>query len=253
MQAASNNQIKLLRKLCQRKYREQEQLFLVEGKRAVEQILENNAVEVVSVFVNTEIPVLSSSKASVFLLSPALFKKLSRTENPQGVLAICKMPKPVNMESFASSNGVLVATDAIQDPGNLGTIIRTASWFGVQGIFYGTGTVDPFNPKVIRSTAGATGILPSISGNLATLLTDLEVQGWQSFLLDGNAGATPISEVSFPEKKILVVGNETNGITNKLITPGRKRMLLPSKSGTKAVESLNAAIALSIALWSVYN
>ncbi len=254
MKEASKAQIKLIRKLSQRKHREKEELFIVEGERAVEQVLENEFLKVESIFIEESNTESFNMIANSFSLDKSTFNELADTESPQGVLAICKMPKPISLEELQKLEfGVIVATDAIQDPGNLGTIIRTASWFGSSALLHGKGTVDVFNPKVVRSTAGATGALPFISGDLEDFLENLESSGWNVLLLDGNSGAQPITSIPKKEKTILVVGNEANGIAPSLINPKRKRALIPSGNNSDAVESLNAAVALSIALWSVNN
>ena len=254
MESASKAQIKLLRKLAQKKYREKEQLFIVEGERAVEQVLENGSIEVDSVFIEEGKALSYQLLANSFSLSKNTFIEIADTESPQGVLALCKMPEPVSIEELLDLNsGVIVATDAIQDPGNLGTIIRTASWFGSNAILLGKGTVDIFNPKVVRSTAGATGVLPFLPCDLNENLEKLEESGWQVLLLDGNPGAEPLSHIQTSKKIILVVGNEANGIDSVLINSKRKRVLIPSGNSSNTVESLNAAVAMSIALWSVYN
>ncbi len=254
MKLASNNQIKLLRKLSQRKNREKEQLFIVEGERAVEQVLENSFLEVEGIFIVESKANSYSNFDNSFIINEDTFSEITDTETPQGVLAVCKMPTPFTINDLKNlDSGVIVATDAIQDPGNLGTIIRTASWFGCAAILLGKGSVDIFNPKVVRSTAGATGVLPFLSCELNQILEQLELSGWKILLLDGNPGAEPIHQISKTRKTILIVGNEAKGIAKELINPNRKRVLIPNKSTNKSVESLNAAVALSIGLWSVNN
>jgi TrmH family RNA methyltransferase len=182
-----------------------------------------------------------------------VFDEVTDTDNPQGILALCKMPDEASVNDLKENEGVIVATDAIQDPGNLGTIIRTSAWFGSKALLSGKGSVDVYNPKVVRSTAGATGALPVISGDLNEILSELESSGWKTLLLDGNPGATALNELPVHNKTILVVGNEANGIDKSLITPDRTRVLIPCPSSGNPVESLNAAVAMSIALWSVNN
>lgn len=254
MKEASKAQITLLRKLSQRKYREKEQLFIVEGERAVEQVLENKVLEVESIFVEENKAPGYQLLTNSFSLDKNTFDELADTKTPQGVIALCKMPKPVSIDELQElEDGVVIATDSIQDPGNLGTIIRTSCWFGSKVLLHGKGTADIFNPKVVRSTAGATGVLPFISGDLDPLLSKLEISGWNVLLLDGNPGAMPITSIPKKGKTVLVVGNEANGIAPSLIIPKRRRIQIPSTSDSSAIESLNAAIALSIALWSVNN
>ncbi len=252
MKKASNNQIKLLRKLGQKKYREKEGLFVVEGERAVEQVLENGVVRVRDAF-------LEEGKAdsyqltvdSFYELDSELMNEVTDTDNPQGILAICEIPEEIEIEDLAKRSGLIIATDAIQDPGNLGTIIRTATWFGAEAVLSGKGTVDVFHPKVVRSTAGATGTLNYRNSELNKDLSELENSGWTVLLLDGNKGAKPISDIKKSDKTILVVGNEANGVSQELILPQRERVLIPASEKNRSVESLNAAIALSIALYQL--
>jgi len=254
LEEASINQIKLLRKLSKRKYREKENLFVVEGERAVEQILDHGFLKVVTLFVAEANASNYELFANSFLLDQKILNEVSNTETPQGVLTICKIPEPISITELENlDSGVIIATDAIQDPGNLGTIIRTATWFGTNAILLGNGTVDTFNPKVVRSTVGSTGTLPFLTGDLKEVIGKLEEAGWTTLLLDGNEGSIPINLIKNHKKTILVVGNEANGISKELITRNRQRVLIPSKSPSKSIESLNAAVALSIGLWSVNN
>lgn len=238
-----------------RKHRIKEKKFLVEGERAVEQIITNGLIDVESIFIKP-------SKLDRF--SPALHKKMhlleadvlteiSDTEAPQGIIAVCAMPEESLLENISAQKGLIAAVDGIQDPGNLGTIIRTAVWYGVSALLLGSGSVDVYNPKVVRSTAGATGVLPVCSGNLDEMLSTLEQQDWQTLLLDANEGAEAIQFVKPHPKYILVAGNEANGIAPELLRPERKRVVLPSATPQQFVESLNAGVAMSIALALVHN
>lgn len=253
LQESSNTQITLLRKLRLRKHREKEHLFIVEGDRAVQQVLENGFLKVISVFYDDTQTHIYANIANSFFVDRKIFTEISDTDTPQGVLAICEIPDPISFDELSNSDGIIVATDAIQDPGNLGTIFRTASWFGCKAILLGKGTVDIFNPKVARSTAGATGMLSYLTTNLEEMLNKLESIGWEVLLLDGNAGAIPINQIQHCNKQVLVVGNEANGFSENLITNNRKRVLIPSKGPNRNVESLNAAVALSIGLWKLSN
>ena len=252
MNNASNNQIKLLRKLGQKKYREKEGLFIVEGERAVEQVLENSVIKVGDVFLEEEKAKSYQLTAdSFYTLDSKIMNEVTDTENSQGILAICEIPSEISIQELSKKEGLIIATDRIQDPGNLGTIVRTSAWFGATAILVGKGSVDLFNPKVVRSTAGATGMLAYKNSELSKDLEAMENAGWQVLMLDGNAGAEPIKNIELSEKTILMVGNEANGIEKKFFGPNRKRVMIPSVENNRSVESLNAAIALSIALYQL--
>jgi RNA methyltransferase, TrmH family len=193
--------------------------------------------------------IISGADYPVARLGKQEFEELSDTDNPQGIMAVCRMPDEIPTEKLAARSGVIVATDAIQDPGNLGTMIRTSVWFGAVGFICGTGTVDPWHPKVVRSTAGATGAIPWLSDDLEGLFTRLEAEGWEVLLLDGGKGSVPLPDVSKQQKTVLVVGNEANGINPELMTSNRQRVKIEGTPGT--VESLNAAIALGIAMYEL--
>lgn len=253
MEKASFNQIKLLRKLSRKKYRDQLGLFLLEGERAVRQALENEEPRIHSIYIEEEM--LSSYDfgfSDVFEMESRVFREIAGTENPQGVIAVCEMPGEVTMEEIAAlKSGIVVALDRIQDPGNLGTIIRTAGWFGVKALLAEKGTVDVFNPKVARSTVGSLGSFPILYTGLNAALALMEQKGWQVVLLDGNPGALPIRNIVKSPKMILVTGNEANGISPALITANRQRVMIPRSGLETPVESLNAAVAAGIALFYV--
>lgn len=257
---ASNRQTTLLRKLNRKKYRREEQLFLLEGPRAVEQVLQNMSIAVKALFFDEGQKYwqqkLWSSHINLIdahIMPADIFAEITDTDNPQGVLALCHIPDEATIDELASKNGIIVALDAVQDPGNLGTIIRTASWFGAKGIVSGKGTVDLFHPKVVRGTAGATGSVPHRNGELPELLAEFEETGWSVFLLDVGDDAVDLSEISSPKKTIIVVGNEAHGVDSKLMTENRQTVRIPAPQNNAAVESLNVAVATSIALYDIGN
>lgn len=257
MKSASNREITLLRKLNRKKYREKNRLFLIEGFRGIQQIIENGFITVDSLFVDESQSDRFQREwrgqtvgAEEKLLSPDIFREVADTDNPQGIIGLCRMPEEAGVEYLCDREGVIIAADAIQDPGNLGTMIRTSGWFGVKGLLLGKGTVDLFHPKVVRSTAGATGAVPYCNVVLQDDLEVFEDNGWQVFLLDAGTGARDLREINFPDKTVLVTGNEANGISASLFKDNREKVIIPPASAAKGVESLNAAIALSIALYA---
>ncbi|SMO42232.1 TrmH family RNA methyltransferase [Gracilimonas mengyeensis] len=253
MRKASNNEIKLLRKLGRKKYREKEQRFVVEGERAVEQVIENGLIKIDTVFVGERFKIQGAMFKGVEVceVDHGTFEEVADTDNPQGILAVCKMPGEITPEELVNQAGVIVATDAIQDPGNMGTILRTAAWFGAKALIAGKGSVDVYHPKVVRSTVGATGSIPVMTGELQNIFEDLESAGWQTLLLDGGADSINLGTVQLTEKTVLVVGNEGNGINPELLNSSRRKVRIESGAGQENVESLNAAVATSIALWKL--
>ncbi|HCD53486.1 MAG TPA: hypothetical protein DEQ34_13640 [Balneolaceae bacterium] len=252
-QPATNSHLTLLRKLKMRKHRKKESLFIAEGERTVEQILTNGHIEVEYIFMEGDADLFPGLHTNCFSLTKEQMEEASDTDSPQGVLAVCKIPDEATIQTLQEKSGIILAMDAIQDPGNLGTIYRTAAWFGVKAIILGTGTVDLYNSKVVRSTAGATGSVPILTGDLNTILNTFEQSDWKVYLLDGNPGAVSMTKQNFGAKAILVTGNEANGITDSLIQSHRSRMLIDAPEHSNPVESLNAAIATGIALHHVHN
>ncbi len=252
MKTAGNNQIKLLRKLNKRKYREQYGLFIVEGERGVEQVKTNKYLSIKEVYVaENKWGDYSGLFPNAYLLNDDIFTEIAGTDNPQGVLAVCEIPKMGALSDLEHQKGIILAIDRIQDPGNMGTIMRTANWFGVKALLLEKGTVDIYNPKIVRSTAGAIGAVPIIMGGLHDILTGLEAKDWHCAFLDGNEGAISIKNFNAPEKLILVVGNEAQGVNKNLFNEGRGRLMIPFTENRPTVESLNAAIAVGIALYAL--
>lgn len=256
----SNSRLTLVRKLNQKKYRYNKKRFLVEGARAVEQIMRNDKIEVGELFFDEAQEYWLNKPWSAWarevkssMVPMETYADVSDTDNPQGVMALCLMPAEISLERMAQEEGVIIASDAIQDPGNLGTIIRTASWFGAAGLLSGKGTVDLFHPKVVRSAAGATGSVSHANAELADALPVFESKGWEVVLLDTGSDAAPLQKMQKTEKTIIVIGNEANGIDRSLFVPGRRKVNItsPRGEGEESVESLNAAIALSIALYAL--
>lgn len=258
MREISNQKLKLLRKLNQKKYRQQEALFIVEGGRAVQQVIKNDILRVAGLYFdksqryweqNQWAKVADENNA--FTVSEADFTEVSDTENPQGVLAVCEIPSEISTDELAGQEGIIVAVDRIQDPGNLGTIIRTSGWFGARGLLAGKGTVDIFHPKVVRSTAGATGTIPYRNIILNRELQNFEEMGWKIVLLDDGDHAVPLNNITPGSKIVIVVGNEANGVDRSLFTNNRTTAKISSPASQPNVESLNAAIALSVALYAL--
>ena len=278
MNTASQKQLSLLRKLKLKKHREQLGVFLAEGYHTIEQMVINKKLVVDELFIDFEheqseqlVSLLESGldAARVYGMNKSTIKELSDTEHTSGWLAVVQIPASHSLDDLlalissaieqqtvdpitSAANPILLALDEIQDPGNMGTIIRTAVWFGVQGILLGEGCVDMWNPKVVRSTVGASGFVAHTPAKLEEALLKCHDQGWNIMLLDGSEGATPLSSQLPSGPKVWVLGNESRGLSTRLKEIPEFTRYRIEQHG-KGVESLNAAMAIGIALYRSVN
>lgn len=260
LESISKNKLKKLRKLSRKKYRYRENQFFIEGTRGIKQVIANGFIDIRALHFDESQALWGdpfwqqqTSQHPSFTINRDTFIDVCDTDHPQGILALCQMPTPMELEQMTQQDDILLATDAIQDPGNMGTIIRTASWFGVDGLLAGKGSVDLFHPKVVRSTAGATGSLPYRNTDLHSTLSLFEANGWETVLLDVSNQSKNIRQVTPASKTIIVVGNEAHGIDPDLINANRHTVHIEANASHPPVESLNAAVALSVALFAWSN
>lgn len=229
----TKNQIKLINSLNLKKNRKKYGLFVVEGEKLVDELLQSDW-PIESIFATKD----WSGQADV-LLSENELKRISFLKTPNKVLALVKIKTKTN---FKLANTVL-ALDDIKDPGNLGTIIRIADWFGVQDILCSEETVDYLNPKVIQSTMGSFCRVNlsyvDLSKTLQTL-TDFDIF---TTVMDGE----PVECLKQSSNKIIVLGNESKGISENLLQLNSKKISIKKASVSKA-ESLNVAVACGICL-----
>ncbi len=235
----SKSQISLVKSLQQKKFRKETQLFLVEGIKAVIEFF-NSSFVLHSVYTLSEfVPKLAklSHKQKVFEVSINELQKISFLQNPQGVLAVFEIPKNINFDP-EKINDLVIVLDGIQDPGNLGTIIRTADWFGFKNIICSLDTVDIYNPKVVQASMGS---LARISVNYIDLCNLFSKNALPVYgtLLDGEN----IFKCDFEQRGYLIFGNEGNGISNKLKPFISRAITIP---GGEVTESLNVSISVAI-------
>ena len=252
--AISKNQIKFIRQLEQKKFRRREGLFVAEGTKVVGDLLAHyqphslfatpdwlasNSVPELSRSVVPE-PVEGQDGPIVTEVSPEELSRISVQQHPQQVLAL--FPIPSHPFTFSPLH-LSLALDGIQDPGNLGTIIRIADWFGIQTIFCSEDTVDAWNPKVVQATMGSIArvniIYTSLVELIDTLPDDYPVYGT---LLDGDN----IYTQTLTPHGLIVMGNEGNGISPEIRQKVNRRLLIPSYRTDDTAESLNVAIATAI-------
>jgi RNA methyltransferase, TrmH family len=241
-----NKYIKLASSLKHRKYRDMEGLFLVEGRRAVKEALERSEL-VQAVFWDeslTEQNPMYAAAASVpncFGIDSRLMKHICSTEEPQGIAAIVRKPA-WTWEAVLGQRGLLILLDRISDPGNLGSILRTCWAFGVDGVLLTKGCVDPYNPKVIRSTMGAILNVPVFTDVAAEQLEDLDKLRF-SFMSTDISGSEEYSLVKYGRPLVIIFGSEAQGVSDVLKNRCNFFINIPMNP---RVDSLNVAAACAI-------
>lgn len=232
----SKNQIKLITSLQQKKYRKLHHLFIAEGKKVINELLDAD-FELVSLFVTEE--TIFEKHIPYTLITEAELKKISALTTANDCLAVFKIKEIVTK----NEDELVVALDSVRDPGNMGTIIRLCDWFGIKKIICSNETVDIYNPKVVQATMGSIARVEVIYTDLASYLSQSNLPIYGTFM----EGST-IYEVNLPKKGIIVMGNEANGISRsieKLIT---QKISIPRFGTIQATESLNVATATAIIL-----
>ena len=244
----SKNQIKYVHQLEQKKFRRSEHLFVAEGTKVVGDLLDHfrpHSLYATAEWFANNSSAISSHASSIYEVTDDELRRLSFQQHPQQVLALFPIPENPTDASvlLQDPKGLFLALDGIQDPGNLGTIIRIADWFGITTIFCSDDTADAWNPKVVQATMGSIARVNIIYINLQqfidTLPPDYPVYGT---LLDGdNIYTQPLSSHG-----LIVMGNEGNGISHEIRRRINNRLLIPSYRSDDTAESLNVAIATAI-------
>ncbi|MCF6350018.1 MAG: RNA methyltransferase [Flavobacteriaceae bacterium] len=232
----SKNQIKLLTSLKLKKNRIKFGLFVVEGLKSVTEF-NHSEFEVETLFYTTKFKNFLP-KQNTQLITEKELKKISNLKNPSQVLGVFKIPKPV----IKKKKGLIIALDAIKDPGNLGTIIRLCDWFGVNQLVCSLETVDCYNPKVIQATMGSLTRVSIVYVDLNKYLLNTKLTVFASLMQGKN-----IYQTKLPKQAILVMGNEANGISNRNLKLIKNKISIP-KFGNLQTESLNVATATAILL-----
>ncbi len=239
----SRNQVKLIRSLQQKKFREEHGLFIVEGLRSIQEALRANAsiesifwTEAFSEKNSNHMNTISAVQNESVLM--AEMKQLSPSTTPPGVLAVCKIP----IFDSPDMNRNFIYLDHISDPGNMGTILRTALWFGIHNIVLSEACIDPFNPKVVRGAMGAHFHISWIGTMPLCAFTDYTVLGADY------RGNSILAVKKIPDKWVLVMGSEAHGISSDVHDELDQLIAVP-KVGTG--ESLNVGVSMGILLHSL--
>ena len=228
----SKNQLKLVRSLELKKNRKREGLFVAEGPKVVGDLL-RAGYQLHSLYATRE-------QAGAQLVTEEELRRLSFLQHPQEMLAVFQIPATSHLSPLTSH--LSLALDGVQDPGNLGTIIRIADWFGIQTIYCSEDTADCYNPKVVQATMGSLAHVHIYYTDLEALLQGAHCPIYGT-LLDGQN----IYEQQLSDEGIIVMGNEGNGISPAIRQLVTHKLLIPNYNTSGATaESLNVAIATAI-------
>mgnify|MGYP005636055805 FL=1 len=231
----SKNHIKLITSLSQKKYRQKHKLFVVEGVKVVQEFL-NSSYELEIVF-STDTDFSSTNK--FIEVTDQELKKISSLKNPNKVLAIFKIPNQIN----PIMGGLILALDSINDPGNLGTIIRLCDWFGIEQLVCSNETVDCFNSKVVQASMGS---LTRVAISYLDLKKYLQNASVPIFIADMDG--LNVYKTKLPDSAVLVLGNEANGISDDIKQLVTTKITIPRYGAFQQTESLNVATASAILL-----
>ncbi len=236
MRMLSKAQIKHIRSLHTKKKRIEHAQFIVEGQKGVSDLLAAAAPYQQLLYTAQHTPFIQEKKVTKAIqIREEEFEKISTQKQPEGILAIVDMPRQT---AFEVANKKYIALDQIRDPGNLGTIIRLADWFGVEAILCSHDCVDVYNPKVIQASMGSIFHTPVYYEDLNALLGNIGLPIYAAMLT-----GSPMYELPPTEQGVLLIGNEANGISNELLAHATTHITIPARG---QAESLNAAIACGI-------
>ena len=240
----SKNQIKILRGLQRKKERKNSGLFIVEGKKIVQEILDSKDDWVELYATKSWLDQYPEYVAleNVFEITNKDLAQISSFKTPNDVMLLLKQKAVIDFSEVHSTD-IVLALDGIKDPGNMGTIIRLADWFGVSHILCTTDSVDQYNPKVVQSAMGSISRVNIHYGDLVHMLTQLESHKIYACDLNGAS----IHEVVFKGKTVLIMGSESHGISKEVNSIVDNKITIPSVSNT-GIDSLNVASATAISL-----
>ncbi len=237
---------KELVRLSRKRHRDESGEYLIEGVRAVESALAANAdvAEIVVTPASLDDDrvqlLLSSVDVPVWSAEEQELRQIADTSSPQGLVAIGRQ----RWVELSDATGAIVALDAVQDPGNVGAIVRSAAWFGVKTVLVGPGTADPFGPKTVRASMGGLWDVALVRAtDLGAALDVLRARGYRVVAADTKG--EPLAGWSAPDECVLVMGSEAHGISHVLLPRIDEAVTIGERSGA-GVESLNVAVAAGI-------
>ena len=246
------NDIKLIRSLTIKKYRQRYKKFIVEGEKSIVEAIKFKLNEINKIYCTFEFKIKYNSLLQglgdkVTEVTEMELETISNLKNNSTALALMELSENENISALREAR-IIMYLDGISDPGNLGTIIRSGDWFGIDALICSPDCVDIYNPKVVQATMGSIFRLPVFSFDFDSLgeLTDNRFANKYVMLMDGH----DIYDFDFSEPMIIIIGNESNGVSRSIIEKSTSNLTIPSLSAN--VESLNASVAASIVLSEVF-
>ncbi|MBN2355690.1 RNA methyltransferase, partial [candidate division KSB1 bacterium] len=222
----SNKHLKELRRLHDKKYRRQTRLFLIEGLRLCEEaLLANAAIQEIIVSedqlatprAQTLLENLRRREISLHYTNAEQITSIATTESPAGLVAVLRQSPPPSVHTILEKEYLMMALDDISDPGNLGTILRTACWFGVKNVFLNPACVEIYNPKVVRGSMGAIFYMNLFEDtDLSKILSSFRERGFRIIATSPEQGV-PLSALDGHDKNMIIIGNEAHGINELLL------------------------------------
>tara|TARA_B100000787_G_scaffold131571_1_gene100448 strand:+ start:22 stop:753 length:732 start_codon:yes stop_codon:yes gene_type:complete len=233
----SKNQLKLITSLSQKKYRQKHDLFIAEGVKVLNELL-NSTFEIEILFCTDDFET-AISENKIVRISETELKRVSTLKSPNKALGIFKIPKGKAVQN----SGLTIALDAINDPGNLGTIIRLCDWFGVTQLVCSKDTVDCYNQKVVQASMGS---LTRVSIHYTDLENYITKSNLDTYIADMDG--ENVYKMKLPKEGILIMGNEANGVSEEIKSLLQHKISVPRFGETQETESLNVATATAILL-----
>jgi TrmH family RNA methyltransferase len=245
IKSVQNQTFKEALNIQDKKFRDENGLFFVEGKKQIDEIPPDWTVK--QFFISENYKNYITDFKNIITLSERLFNKLSAVRSPQGIMAVVKK-KRYDVKEVIKNTGLFIILDNIQDPGNLGTIIRSANAFGVKAVFVSKGSADIYSDKTLRAAMGSIFHLPVLENidikNLLMLMGKENVSVFAASL----KGKKYLNAVEFPSRSVFIIGNEAHGLQNDIENSADMivRIYMPGST-----ESLNVAVAASIIMYEM--
>lgn len=249
IRSKDNSTYKLAVKLTKRKFRDDTGMYLLEGvKPVLDAINGNQRVEYIFVEEGSGQGIIGFPESRIIALDKKLFAEIADTNTSQGMIAMVQQQPSGDdrLEQLLQDKGRLIVLDRIQDPGNMGTMIRTAEAAGMAGVILMKGCVDPYSPKVVRAAAGSLFRIPVVQKVSETLLFAGAKAAGRKMFVTALEDAIDYSDGEYDDKSIIVIGNEGQGVSDNFKDAADFKIKIPMEG---AIESLNAAVAAGILMY----